>query len=91
MDDNKGAACKHVLLVLSNNTWLIKVASVITNYINYMQKNMPDLYSKVIYPAIFEKEYNPMSEYNMEDEIELERADEEPLDSDEDTIDISNK
>ena len=92
--DDKGAACKHVLLVLSNNSWLMKVASVISNYIKYMEKHMPDLYSKIIYPAIFEKEYIPMSEYGMEDdEIEV-KPDEEPeseLDSEEDTIDTSNK
>ena len=52
---------------------------------------MPDLYAKIIYPAIFEKEYEPMSEYGMEDEIEVKQADEEPLDSEKDTIDISNK
>ena len=90
-DDTAGAACKHVLLVLSNNTWLMKVASVITNYIKYMEKNMPDLYAKIIYPAIFEKEYVPMAEYGMEDEIEVQQSEEEPLDSEEDTLDISNK
>ena len=36
--DNKlGPGCKHVMLVLSNAAWLIKVASVIFNYINYMK------------------------------------------------------
>ena len=90
-DDNKGAACKHVLLVLSNNTWLIKVASVITNYINYMKKNMPDLYAKVIYPSIFEKEYIPMSEYSTGEEGISQ--DEEPgeLKTDKDELDITNK
>lgn len=90
-DDTAGAACKHVLLVLSNNTWLMKVASVITNYIKYMEKNMPDLYAKIIYPAIFEKEYEPMSEYGMEDEIEIKQDEEEPLEDDKDTIDTANK
>lgn len=53
---------------------------------------MPDLYAKVIYPAIFEKEYVPMSEYGMEDEIEVKQNDtESELDSEEDTIDTSNK
>ena len=89
-NDDKGAACKHVLLVLNNNTWLIKVASVIANYINYMQKNMPDLYANVIYPSIFEKEYIPMSEYSTgEEEVEAEPEDE--LETDSDTIDTSNK
>lgn len=89
--DDKGAACKHVLLVLANNTWIMKVASVITNYIKYMEKNMPDLYAKIIYPAIFEKEYVPMSEYGKEDEIEIKQSEEEPLETDTDTIDTANK
>ena len=46
-DDKKGSACKHVLLVLSNNKWLIKVASVINNYIKYMEKHMSDRKSVV--------------------------------------------
>ena len=50
---------------------------------------MADLYAKIIYPSIFNKEYIPMSEYGMEDEIEAEK--DEPLDSDEDTLDISNQ
>lgn len=90
-DDNKGAACKHVLLVLSNNSWLMKVGAVISNYIKYMEKNMPDLYAKIIYPAIFEKEYVPMAEYGKEDDIVIQQTDQEPLDDKEDTIDISNK
>jgi len=91
VNDDKGAACKHVLLVLSNNSWLMKVAAVISNYIKYMEKNMPDLYAKIIYPAIFEKEYVPMSEYGMEDEIKIEKSEEEPLSDDEETIDVTNK
>lgn len=90
-DDTAGPACKHVMMVLSNNSWLIKVASVIVNYIKYMEKNMPDMYAKIIYPALFNKEYIPMSEYDKEDEIEIQQAEEEPLDSDEETIDVSNK
>ena len=69
----------------------MKVASVITNYIKYMEKHMPDLYAKVIYPSIFEKEYVPMSQYGMEDEIETQQAEEEPLETDDDTLDVSNK
>lgn len=89
--DNKGPACKHVLMVLSNNSWLMKVASVISNYIKYMEKHMPDLYAKIIYPALFKKKYEPMSQYDMEDEIAAQQAEEEPLDTEKDTVDISNK
>ena len=37
-DDNLGRGCKHVMLVLANHAWLLKVASVVWNYINYMEK-----------------------------------------------------
>lgn len=33
-NDDLGSTCKHVLLVLANTSWIIKVASVIYNYIN---------------------------------------------------------
>ena len=78
-------------MVLSNNSWLMKVASVISNYIKYMEKHMPDLYAKIIYPALFDKKYEPMSQYDMEDEIAAQQAEEEPLDTEKDTVDISNK
>ena len=85
--DSKGPACKHVLLVLSNNTWLMKVASVITNYIKYMEKYMPDLYTTIIYPALYQKQWEPMSQYDTENEIE----DTEEIPTETSTIDDSNK
>lgn len=48
-----GSCCKHGLLVLNKQTWIIKVASVINNYIRYMRLRNPRLYQKFIYPAIF--------------------------------------
>lgn len=82
-NDTLGSACKHVLLVLSNSGWIIKVASVITNYINYMHKNRESLYASVIYPAIYNKKY--------EKEVQTSFFDDEELETDSDTIDISNK
>ena len=35
--NDKGPGCKHIMLVLSNNSWLIKVASVINNWIIYIK------------------------------------------------------
>ena len=55
--DSKGTGCKHIMLVLSNNSWVIKVASVIRNYINYMSKHEERLYKEIIYPAIHGHEY----------------------------------
>lgn len=56
--DDKGYGCKHIMLVLNNNSWLQKVASVINNYVNYMEKHQQRLYADIIYPAIYENEYN---------------------------------
>lgn len=56
-NDNLGSSCKHVLLILSNNSWIMKVASVINNYIKYMKKNYQKAYADIIYPAIYEKPY----------------------------------
>ena len=41
-----GAGCKHVLLVLGNTSWVIKVASVIMNYIKYIEKSRVNIYQK---------------------------------------------
>ena len=84
--DTKGSGCKHVMLVLSNNSWLLKVSSVIFNYINYMEKHYAKLYADIIYPAIYEKDYEEPVQMDM-------FADEEnpELETDSDTIDTSNK
>lgn len=80
--DNLGSGCKHVLLVLSNTSWIIKIASTIFNYVNYMEKHYERLYSKIIYPAIFQKEY--------EDPVQLDVFDTDNLSTDSTTIDKSN-
>ncbi len=81
--DSKGAGCKHILLLLANNTWCIKVASVIYNYINYMEKHYIKLYADIIYPAIYGKKY--------EDPVQLDLDNTNDLDTSIDTIDTSNK
>lgn len=85
--DNKGPGCKHVMLVLSNNTWLVKVSSVVNNYINYMRKNYPSLYSDIIYPAIFNEEYTQPVQLD----IETSDAPDKELKTDTDELDIANK
>ena len=86
-NDTKGRGCKHSLLVLSNNRWLRAVSSVIFNYVNYMEKHYPRLYADIIYPAIYEKEY--------EDDVQLDIFDTEKtkdnLPDEQDEIDVSNK
>lgn len=82
-NDTKGPGCKHSLLVLSNNTWLIKVSSVINNYINYMKKHYQRMYADIIYPAIYQKEYT--------DDVQLDIFNDDNLITDTDIIDVSNK
>ena len=70
-NDTLGSGCKHILLVLSNNSWVLRVARVIKNYIEYMQKHYQKLYADVIYPAIFGKKYIEPVQLGIEDETEL--------------------
>ena len=53
-DDKDGAGCKHVLNVLSNLEWAVKLATVINNYIIYMDKHMHDKYVRFIQPQLFD-------------------------------------
>lgn len=78
-----GPGCKHVMLVLANTGWLIKVASVIMNYIKYFEQHRQKDYAKIIYPAIFNKEY--------EEPIQLSFDDKGTLDSEEEIIDKANE
>lgn len=70
-NDNIGSVCKHSLLVLSNTSWLIKVASVIKNYIEYMEKNMQSAYADIIYPAVYGKRYEKPVQQSLFDTDEL--------------------
>ena len=81
-NDTLGSACKHVLLVLSNTSWIIKVGSTIYNYINYMKKHYEKLYADIIYPAIYGKDY--------EEPVQLDIFDDDELDTSTDMIDKSN-
>lgn len=81
-NDTLGSACKHVLLVLSNTSWIIKVGSTIYNYINYMQKHYEKLYADIIYPSIYGKAY--------EEPVQLTIDDTDELDTSKETIDKSN-
>lgn len=56
-NDSKGAGCKHVMAVIANLDWAMKLATVITNYTFYMEEHMPDLYYKWMFPAIYGMSY----------------------------------
>ena len=83
-DDTLGEGCKHVLLVLSNTSWLLKVASTIFNYVNYMEKHYERLYQKIIFPAIFQKPYEEP------EQLEIDGVNSDELETDTDTIDKAN-
>lgn len=82
-NDKLGAGCKHTLLVLNNTSWIIKVASVIRNYINYIEKHMQKQYANIIYPAIYGRKYT--------EPVQLDVFDDDKVETDSDTIDRSNR
>lgn len=56
-NDDMGSSCKHGNLVLSNLSWLMKVASVINNYIHFAEENMQRQFADIIFPKIYGKTY----------------------------------
>lgn len=56
--DTKGAGCKHSLLVISNLDWMMKVASVINNYVKWCRQNMERNYAQYIFPQVYGVPYN---------------------------------
>lgn len=83
--DSLGVGCKHVLLVLSNTSWILKVASTIFNYVNYMEKHYQRLYADIIYPAIYQKDYEEPVQMSLLD------TDDDTMETDKGTLDASNK
>lgn len=85
--DTKGPGCKHIMLVLGNHSWLIKVASVIVNYVNWMKANREMIYADVLYPAIYGKKYSAEEPVQMS----IDDTDRDSLDTDTDTINKANQ
>ena len=52
-NDDKGRGCKHILLVLANGDWIMKVSSVINNYIHYAEENLRQPFLKLIFPKLY--------------------------------------
>ena len=52
-NDDKGRGCKHVLCVLANGSWMMKVASVINNYCHYLSEKKPEAFLKLVFPKIY--------------------------------------
>lgn len=77
-NNDKGPGCKHIILCLSDASWLIKIASVIYNYVDYMEKHDERLYQRYIYPALYGHEYeNRQLSIFDQDEEEMESSEED--------------
>ena len=83
--DTKGAGCKHINLVIGNIDWVMKIASVINNYIHYMEEHYQRLYADVIFPKLYNMPYSRAVQLNLFDKGDNE------LDSNEDEIKLSNR
>lgn len=65
--DDLGAGCKHVLLVLANLDWAVKVASVINNYIKYCKEHLQRNYADYIFPKVYGVKYDKAVQLNLFD------------------------
>jgi len=83
-NDDKGRGCKHILLVLANTDWLMKVASVINNYIHYAEEHMQKAFLKIIFQKLYGIPAEDMIEQDLID-------DEKFLDSSAGLIDAINE
>lgn len=82
--DTKGAGCKHVNLVLGNVDWLMKVSSVVNNYIHFMKETYERKYADLIFPKLFGMPYDKAVQLNLFDT-------DDTLDSSEGEIALSNR
>lgn len=82
-NDDKGRGCKHILLVLANGDWMMKVASVINNYVHYASEKMKPAFLKLIFPKLYGVTADEAAEHDLVNENE-------DLDTTQDLIDIIN-
>ena len=71
-NDTKGAGCKHILLVLSNTDWMMKIASVINNYIKYCKLNLQRNYADYIFPKVYGMPYKKAVQLSLFDDLDSE-------------------
>jgi hypothetical protein len=83
-NDDKGRGCKHVLLVLSNGSWMMKVASVINNYCHYLSEKKPEAFLKLVFPKLYGVPYDEADQNGIVE-------DNEDLESGKDLIDVINE
>ena len=82
-NDDKGRGCKHILQVISNGAWLMKVASVIFQYALYMDEHNSAAFKKFIFPKIYG--------FHVEDAVEGDLLPEEALETDSSLITAVNE
>jgi hypothetical protein len=82
-NDDMGRGCKHVLVCLSNGSWMMKVASVISNYCHYLSEKKPEAFLKLVFPKLYGV---PADEADQNGIVE----DNEDLETGKDLIDIIN-
>lgn len=83
-NDSKGRGCKHILLVLANGDWMMKVASVINNYVHYASEKMKPAFLKLIFPKLYGVNADEAAEHDIVNENE-------DLETNKDLIDIINE
>lgn len=64
-NDQLGRGCKHVLLCLANGDWVIKVASVINNYVHYAEEKLRPAFLKLIFPKLYGVTFDEAEENNL--------------------------
>ena len=67
--DDLGRGCKHMMLVLANGDWIMKVSSTINNYCHFLSEKKPDAFLKLVFPKLYgvpadEAEQNELVESN---------------------------
>ena len=83
-NDDKGRGCKHILLVLANGAWMMKVASVIQNYCHFLSEKKPDAFLKLVFPKLYGVPADEAAENGLVE-------DNEDLETGKDLIDIVNE
>lgn len=68
-NDTKGAGCKHVMNVIGNLDWAMRLAACINNYVFYIRDHMPELFQQIIWPAISGLSYEQGEEQGMFDDL----------------------
>lgn len=70
-NDDKGAACKHILRVLSDVSWMMNVARVIYNYIKVSRELLQRNYAEIIFPKVYGRPYKGVVQMSLMDKDDM--------------------